>query len=84
MTQPQQEKRNKLGGWPGEWNKAEMGNPGDHPLYDTWYGMLRRCYDQRDDEHHRYGARGVVVFEEWKAFATFVEWGDSQKRKDDW
>lgn len=47
-----------------------------HALYQTWRGMLRRCYDQKHDAYGRYGGRGVVVHQAWRedfwAFAAAV------------
>jgi hypothetical protein len=46
-----------------------------HPLYQTWYGINRRCYNQKDCSYERYGARGIVVCEEWQDDpGVFIEW----------
>lgn len=37
-----------------------------HPLRPTWWGMLRRCYDPRDDRYMDYGGRGVTVCDRWR------------------
>ena len=42
-----------------------------HPLYDTWYGMRRRCLDPRDARYKRYGGRGIGVCGPWLDFASF-------------
>lgn len=39
-------------------------------VYDTWFGMLRRCYSE--DKPESYG--GVSVCEEWHNFQNFAEW----------
>jgi hypothetical protein len=48
-----------------------------HPLYDTWYRMNNRCYDTNRDNYHRYGGRGISVYDEWRdspeAFITWAE-----------
>jgi len=36
-----------------------------HPLYTTWVGMHRRCYDEADDSYPRYGGRGIRVCDGW-------------------
>jgi hypothetical protein len=40
-----------------------------HPLYRTWIGMKRRCYNPKDADYQYYGAKGVVI--EWKSFRDF-------------
>jgi hypothetical protein len=37
-----------------------------HPLYNTWRGMLLRCYDETRDNYKYYGARGVTVCKRWR------------------
>ena len=36
-----------------------------HPLYQTWSGMLSRCYNQKKDNFIYYGGRGISVCEQW-------------------
>ena len=47
-----------------------------HPLYQTWRGMLRRCYDKNHQGYPLYGGRGVTVCDAWRkdfwAFADYV------------
>lgn len=44
-------------------------------LYNIWMGMKGRCYCKTDDAYDNYGARGVVICDEWKNdFLTFREW----------
>lgn len=38
-----------------------------HILYDTYRGMLARCYDQTDPDYPRWGAIGVTVCDRWRA-----------------
>lgn len=45
----------------------------DHPLYDTWSGMLARCYDKNNPGYKNYGARGITVCERWAHFKNFAE-----------
>jgi hypothetical protein len=43
------------------------------PEYQTWSGMLRRCYDDRSPDFARYGARGISVCERWRSsFEDFL------------
>lgn len=44
----------------------------DHPLYQVWKEMRRRCVDPRSTSYKHYGARGVTVCAEWAEFWTFV------------
>ncbi len=44
------------------------------PEYHSWRSMRARCYDPNNASYYRYGARGVVVHEEWrKSFKSFFE-----------
>ena len=33
----------------------------DHPLYDTWCSMMRRCYSEQSTNFSDYGGRGIRV-----------------------
>lgn len=42
--------------------------------YRTWHGMKNRCYNEKDDDYKRYGARGITVCDRWKdSFENFLE-----------
>lgn len=44
-------------------------------LYKIYAGMLQRCYNSNKTEYSYYGARGIVVCDEWKNdFMSFKEW----------
>lgn len=46
-----------------------------HPLYQTWYGMIRRCYKSKCPNYKRYGGRGIVVCDEWRSDpGIFIKW----------
>jgi hypothetical protein len=47
------------------------------PLFKTWEGMMRRCYNSEDKDYHNYGGRGIQVFGEWHNVAKFIEWMNS-------
>jgi hypothetical protein len=34
-------------------------------LYRTWYGMISRCHNEKNGSFSYYGAKGVVVCDEW-------------------
>lgn len=40
--------------------------------YNSWAGMLSRCYDPNSKIFHRYGGRGVRVCGDWLRFENFV------------
>lgn len=39
--------------------------------YETWHGMMLRCYDENQPAYPRYGGRGITVCERWHAFENF-------------
>jgi hypothetical protein len=44
-------------------------------LFKTWEGMKQRCYNRNCKEYKYYGARGIVICDEWlDDFATFRDW----------
>lgn len=45
-----------------------------HPLYATWNLMLSRCLNTNHTYYHRYGGRGIKIFEPWKEFSVFVDY----------
>jgi hypothetical protein len=46
-----------------------------HPLYNIWRGIKKRCYTRTSSNYPLYGARGVVMCEEWiKDFMYFYNW----------
>lgn len=58
--------------------KRSHSRPGvkQHPLYETWRTMIRRCTDPKNARYADYGARGIGVCESWRsdfwAFADYV------------
>ena len=46
-----------------------------HPLYQTWNGMVRRCRDTKNINYPHYGAKGIDVYEEWSIRG---EWGTTE------
>lgn len=52
-------------------------NDSNHPLYQTWRGMLRRCRNIDDKRYSDYGGRGITVCDEWgSSFRSFREWAE--------
>lgn len=49
------------------------GNPSKHPLYQTWDGIKKRCYQKNATGYKNYGGRGIKMCDEWKnSFWQFV------------
>ena len=44
-----------------------------HPLYNTWIDMRRRCNTPTYKQFADYGGRGITVCERWNDFKTFCE-----------
>lgn len=45
----------------------------EHPMYDRWQLMLRRCYNQNDKRFFDYGGRGIKVCDSWHQFVNYLE-----------
>lgn len=43
-------------------------------FYQTWYDMKYRCYNTMRQDYKNYGARGILVCEEWQDVKNFVAW----------
>jgi hypothetical protein len=43
-----------------------------HPLYTTWYGIMRRCLFPQHKAFKWYGARGITICESWRSFENFI------------
>jgi hypothetical protein len=41
--------------------------------YNTWRGMMRRCYNEKDKDYYKYGGIGISVHEKWHDYATFAK-----------
>ena len=54
---------------------AYSGKPRKHTKkeYDTWIGMISRCYNINDTAYIYYGAKGVTVCKRWHCFEYFLE-----------
>lgn len=46
----------------------------NHPLYNTWRGMISRCEYERDVYYKNYGGRGITVCSEWHDIVVFSQW----------
>lgn len=50
-------------------------NMPQHPLYDTFWNMKRRCLDKKHDKYLMYGGRGITVCDRWlkpDGFLSFI------------
>lgn len=43
-------------------------------LYRIWRNMKKRCNNPNAQEYHRYGGRGIKVYEGWVEFSSFSVW----------
>lgn len=46
----------------------------ENRVHRLWNDIKRRCYDPSVNAYKSYGAKGVVVCDEWQEFAPFYEW----------
>lgn len=46
-------------------------------LYQVWATMIKRCYNKNCNVYRFYGARGIIVCEEWKEYSNFKAWAYS-------
>lgn len=44
-----------------------------HDLYNTWKGMMDRCYKETAISYKNYGGRGIVVCDRWHLVENFIE-----------
>jgi hypothetical protein len=44
------------------------------PLWRCWNAMLQRCYNRHCPTYRWYGARGILVCEDWRTFTAFRDW----------
>lgn len=48
-----------------------------HRFYHTWNNMIQRCTNSNDRKYKDYGARGIIVCQEWLDVATFIDWAEA-------
>ena len=52
-------------------------------LYNTWRAMKSRCYNKNDKSYKWYGAKGIIVCDEWKdSYISFKQWALDNGYKD--
>ena len=66
-------------------NKANADGKYRHPrIYNIYYGMRTRCYNEDDAGYFWYGARGITVCDEWMSdFFSFQSWALANGYRDD-
>ena len=48
----------------------------NHPLYDKFFDMRTRCYNDKSKAYENYGKKGIQICDEWlKSPISFIEWG---------
>lgn len=53
-------------------------------LYHIWQNMKARCYNKNNPRYESYGARGIIVCDEWlKEFINFYYWSMQNGYNDD-
>lgn len=57
--------------------------PATSPIYKSWAGMLKRCYNEKE-QHKIVTYRDCYVDQEWFDLGNFAEWFKSQKYQDKW
>lgn len=58
----------------------ENGKQKTEPLYETWRGMLRRCY-KADNRTRNKSYQKCTVCAEWLSFSNFYAWAIKQEHK---
>jgi hypothetical protein len=55
-------------------------------IYGVWQGMINRCHNPNQHHYPRYGGRGIVVCDEWRASfrAFYRDMGDPPKDGQRW
>lgn len=56
----------------GSGNHAYKHGCEQHPLYQTWNNMMKRCYKAGRADFARYGARGITVDARWHDVRNFI------------
>jgi len=49
-----------------------------HPMFGTWYRMVRRCTDENQLWYMRYGGRGIRVHEAWLDPAAYIAYVETE------
>lgn len=44
-----------------------------HPAYNSWLGMMQRCFNPKATKYPKYGACGITVCERWLDINNFIK-----------
>lgn len=55
----------------------------DTRLFSIWSGIKNRCFNNNEPAYKDYGARGIIVCDEWLEFEVFHEWAANNGYSDD-
>lgn len=50
----------------------DVKNGSNHILYHRWLQMLSRCYNEKNKSYKFYGAKGVIVCDQWLKFSNYI------------
>jgi len=51
---------------------AKHGQAWKTPEYYIWQAMVQRCTNSAHPSYHKYGGRGIVVCNRWRAYEAFI------------
>lgn len=51
-------------------------------LYRIWWGIKERCYSENHNSFKNYGAKGIILSDEWHDFNVFYEWAINNNYSD--
>lgn len=60
-------------------NRNKKTNPLYKKVYQLWYNMNKRCYNQGSPDYKYYGGIGITTSEDWKELDRFIEQIDKIK-----
>lgn len=49
-----------------------LGGESNTYTYQSWSGMMNRCYNKKQSSYKNYGARGISVCKEWHNYLNFL------------
>ncbi|MBE6943840.1 MAG: hypothetical protein E7453_06220 [Ruminococcaceae bacterium] len=53
-------------------------------LYLIWTNMKQRCLNENDSDFHRYGGRGITIYDRWtQDFEVFYNWAITNGYRED-
>ena len=46
-------------------------------FYLTWYNMIKRCTNPKNEDYKNYGERGITICDEWLDIKKFIAWAEA-------